>query len=149
MSAIGGVPDDISAQVRIRVEDPNDSAAFDESNYNFKIISNLTMTSPNTANASPYEVGDPLTITWNKVGSAANVELAYSTASLDFSSAVVLAATTLNNGSFAWNVPNAIGYNFRVRVRSLTDDGFDISDADNRIRGKLAISAPVLGHLSP
>ncbi|MEK6558308.1 MAG: hypothetical protein AABZ14_08440, partial [Candidatus Margulisiibacteriota bacterium] len=126
------------------MEDPNDSTAYDESDYNFKIISNLAMTNPNAANPAPYEVGDPLTITWSNVGSAVNVELAYSIAGSDFSSPVVFAPTTANDGSFDWNVPDAIDYNFRVRVRSLTDDGFDISDADNRIRGKLAITSPGL-----
>ncbi|MBN1913177.1 MAG: hypothetical protein JW788_02130 [Candidatus Omnitrophica bacterium] len=142
-----GVPNDISDQVRVCVEDASDvggsydHTAFDTSNENFKIISDFTLSDPN--GGATYEVGDPIDITWINTGTVANVGLAYSTASDDFSSPTTIIASTPNDGSHPWNMPDAISYNVRFRVRSLTDDGFDISDSDFRIRGKIEVTSPV------
>jgi hypothetical protein len=145
VTANGGVPDDISSQVKVRVLDASDSVAFDDSNFNLKIISNLKLNTPN--GGATYDVGDPLTFTWENIGTLANVEMAYSTGGASFTSPVVVLATTPHDGSEAWpvGVADAISQTVRVRVRSLTDDGFDISDADFRIRGKLAVTAPTTG----
>ncbi|MBI4357688.1 MAG: hypothetical protein HY584_00155, partial [Candidatus Omnitrophica bacterium] len=143
VSGNGGVPDDISAQVKIRAEDASDGIGKDDSNYNIKIISNYKLNSPN--GTATYDVGDPLTITWENIGTVANVELAYSTGGASFTSPVVILASTPNSdGSEAWpsGVPDAITSTVRVRVKSTTDDGFDISDTDFRIRGKLVSTAP-------
>ncbi|MBI4430394.1 MAG: hypothetical protein HY587_01610, partial [Candidatus Omnitrophica bacterium] len=141
----GGVPDDISSQVRIRVEDASDGVGKDDSNFNVKIISNFKLNAPN--GGAVYEVSDPLTATWESIGTAANVEIAYSTGGAGFTSPVVILATTLNDATEAWpsGVSDAISSTVRVRVKSLTDDGFDISDTDFRIRGKLAVTAPGAG----
>ncbi|HTL69679.1 MAG TPA: Ser-Thr-rich GPI-anchored membrane family protein [Candidatus Eisenbacteria bacterium] len=140
----GGVPDDISSQVKIRVEDASDNTAYDDSDYNCKIISNFTLTAPN--GGTVHEVTDPYTITWTKVGTAASVELSYSTDNFATAPVVILAGTA-NDGSEAWpgGFPDAVNYNVKVRVRSLTDDGYDDSDAVFRIRGKLAVTSPALG----
>ncbi|MBI1977440.1 MAG: hypothetical protein HYS55_01655, partial [Candidatus Omnitrophica bacterium] len=146
VAANGGVPDDISAQVKIKIEDASDQVAVDESDYNFKIISDPSLSVPN-GNAT-YEVGDALNIVWTNKGTVPNVELAYSTAGSDFSSPVII-ESSLDNGSdfgtsYGWTIPDAVGTNVRVRVRSLSDDGYDISDANFRIRGKLLSVQPVL-----
>jgi hypothetical protein len=142
VSANGGVPDTISSQVRIRIQDASDNVALDDSDNNLKIISNFTLLTPNTTVA--YQVDDTINITWTNIGTVNNVELAYSTASTDFSLPKIIQATTPNDGSYIWTFPNDISQTVRVRVRSLTDDGNDISNADFRIRGKLNITAPVL-----
>jgi hypothetical protein len=152
----GGVPDDISDQVKIRVEDATDPTAYDDSDYNLKIISDFTLSYPNGGSGVVYDVGDPLPapIAWTNKGTVNNVELSYSTASTDFSSPVVI-ISPLNNGTdhhgttYPWNAPNAIGTHVRVRVRSLTDDGFAISANDFRIRGKLRVDKPVDGEGVP
>jgi len=140
----GGIPNDISTQVKIRVKDGGtgvDSLAEDESNYNWKIISDFTLSNPNDGGANGYyEVGDPLNITWTNKGTVPDVELAYSTNGDNFSSHTVF-VPSLDNGSdfgttYPWTVSNAISYTVRVRVRSLTDDGFAISANNFRIRGK-------------
>ncbi len=143
--ATGGVPDDISDQVKVKVVSAAaaeaTALAADASDNNIKIISNFTLTAPN--GGATYEVGDPFTITWTKLGSAANVSLAYST---DGGSTFpnTISAGTSNDLSEAWTggIPDAIGTQVRVRVKSTTDDGEDISDANFRIRGKLTITAP-------
>ncbi|MCM8800523.1 MAG: hypothetical protein NC912_00695 [Candidatus Omnitrophica bacterium] len=144
ITANGGVPNDISTQVRIRIEDATDRAytAYDESDNNFKIISNFTLNTPN-GNAV-YEVGRPWTISWSNKGTVNNVELSYSINGEDFSDPIIIASSVANNpdpinggGSYETVVPNGISYNVRVRVRSLTDDGYDISDNNFRIRGRI------------
>ena len=103
ITANGGVPDLIGTEVRIRVEDATEAAlctsslgtrACDQSNNNFKIISDFTLTAPDGGGA-PLEVGDPLTVTWSYKGTLATneVELAYSTAGSDFSNPVVFQTT--------------------------------------------------------
>jgi hypothetical protein len=143
VTANGGVPDDISAQVKVRVVDASDGAAFDDSDFNMKIISDFTVLSPN--GGVTYQVDDVVPVTWTNKGTAASVELSYSTASNNFSAPVIIASPTSNDGAFDWTIPDDISSTARVRARSLSDDGFDISDTDFRIRGKLNITAPVLG----
>ncbi|MCK5178928.1 MAG: hypothetical protein KAR32_05300, partial [Candidatus Omnitrophica bacterium] len=147
----GGVPNDIADEVKIHIEDASDGVAFDNSDYNFKIISDFELSVPNTA--ITYEVDDTISITWTNTGSPVNnVQLLYSTDPsnddpalwTDFANAVTIADSTGNNSPFDWPAPDAISSTVRVLVRSLTDDGFDISDVDFRIRGKLNITSPVL-----
>ncbi|MFH1800513.1 MAG: hypothetical protein ABH891_06685 [Candidatus Omnitrophota bacterium] len=140
----GGVPDDISNQVKIRVTDASDGVAMDSSDFNVKIISDFTVSAPN-GNAT-YEVGDPFTIVWTNKGLVPTVELAYGTNGDDFSAPQVFAGAYDNGNdygsSYGWTIPNAIGTNVRVRVRSISDDGFGISGANFRIRGKLVAELP-------
>jgi len=146
VTANGGVPDDISSQVKVRVIDASDSVAYDDSSNNFKIISDFTLSTPDGGDT--YDVGETIPITWTNKGTVANVELSYSIAGSDFSSPVVIQGTLANGTGFGtthnWIVPNAIGTNVRVKVRSLSDDGEVISNANFRIRGKLVPVAPAL-----
>jgi len=175
VSGNGGVPNYISPEVKIRIEDATDRAliAYDESNENFKIISNFTLNTPNDGGAlGYYEVGDPWTISWSNKGTVNNVDIAYDTydgkgydgiegnvddcwnmgadgvpggtgANADYLN--VIASSLVNNpdpvnGGGTYNsgtVPNAISYDVRVRVRSATDEGYDISDNKFRIRGRI------------
>ncbi|MFH1867392.1 MAG: hypothetical protein ABH843_00350, partial [Candidatus Omnitrophota bacterium] len=150
-TANGGVPDVISEQVKIKVVDASDEAADDASDDYFKIISNFTLTNPD-GNAT-YVVDDTINLAWTKKGSVDFVEYAYSTESDNFTNAVVFEPSAATNaqdsGNYTWTIPDAIGYNVRARVASTADNGYDISNADFRIRGKLEFdedSAPKLGN---
>jgi hypothetical protein len=82
VTANGGVPDTISSQVRIRVVDASDGVAYDDSDNNFKIISDFAISTPN--GGGTYDIGDVIPITWTNKGTAANVQLWYSTGSAAF-----------------------------------------------------------------
>jgi hypothetical protein len=81
------------------------------------------------------------------LGTVANVQLSYSTGGAAFTSPQEIQASVANGTGFGatynWTVPNAISKTVRVKVKSTSDDGFDISANDFRIRGKLVPVAPV------
>ncbi|MCK5081364.1 MAG: hypothetical protein KAR31_00525, partial [Candidatus Omnitrophica bacterium] len=145
------VPDKITSLGRIEIRDQSDFVAKDESDSNFEVISDFTLSAPN--GGAYYEVDDTLEITWSDTGSTVtDVKLAYSKDPsnddpafwTDFANSVDIlqGSTTGNDGSYIWTIPNNISSTVRVMVRSDTDNGFDISDEEFRIRGKLEITVP-------
>ncbi|MBN1870228.1 MAG: hypothetical protein JW847_06625 [Candidatus Omnitrophica bacterium] len=157
----GGVPNLIYPSMKIRIlddsasnpENCDNSRPCDDSDYTFKIISGFTLSVPNTA--ATYEVDNTIAIAWTNTGSpVSNVQLLYSTNPNndnpelwrnwgDFLNPVVIENSITNNSPYiSWSVPDDISTTVRVLVRSLTDDGFDISNVEFRIRGKLEITAP-------
>jgi|GEM_PF-6435199 len=157
-SANGGVPatgdggvSTITTQAKLRVEDASDGVAKDLSDNDWKIISNFRLNAPN--GGATYDVGNdfnlPNGIMWENLGLANNVELAYSTGGAAFTSPVIFEPSTTNDGAQPWVIPDAISSTVRVRVKSTTDEGNDISNADFRIRGKLAVTSPTTGDKIP
>src|SRR2546425_432210 len=133
------VPDAISTTAKIRGSDAADSSANDVSDNNFKIQGALTLNGPN--GGEKLTVGSAQSITWTSVGSIANVKLQYSKD--NFATAVLIAASTPNTGSFAWTVPNDISSTVKVRVTDASDVSvFDDSDATFKIQGGFALTAP-------
>jgi DNA-binding transcriptional MerR regulator len=134
------VPDEITAQFKVRVSDLADPTAFDVSNANAKIKAAFTLLTPN--GGQTLTVGENYEVTWSSVGTVPNVKLEYS---LDnFVTPVSIIASTPNDGSHIWKVPNAPTANGKVRVMSTADtDAFDISDsAFTIVRGEIALTAP-------
>ena len=144
VTANGGVPDDISSMSKIRIVDASDGVAFDDSNNNFKIISDFMVNTPN--GGETFVIGDTIPITWTNKGTVANVQLLYSTGGAAFTNPVEIQASLANGTGFGttynWTVADAVGTTVRIKVKSTSDDGFDISDADFRVRGKLMPVAP-------
>src|SRR5206468_2624773 len=133
------VPDDLSSTVKVRVTDVRDLSVFDDSNAYFKIQGALTVTSPN--GGEKLTVGSAQSITWTSVGSIANVKLQYSKD--NFATAVLIADSTPNTGSFAWTIPNDISATVKVRVTDASDVSvFDDSNAAFKIMGGLTLTAP-------
>src|SRR2546425_1021857 len=133
------VPDDISSTVKVRVTDVRDLSVFDDGNAYFKIQGALTLNSPN--GGEKLTVGSAQSITWTSVGSIANVKLQYSKD--NFATAVLIAASTPNTGSFAWTVSNDISSTVKVRVTDASDVSvFDDSDATFKIQGGFTLTAP-------
>jgi hypothetical protein len=130
---------------KIRIVDASDSVAYDDSDNNFKIISDFTISTPN--GGATYDVGDTVPITWTNKGTVANVQLLYSTGGAAFTSPVEIQPSVANGTGFGatynWIVSDAVGMTVRIKVKSTSDDGFDISDTDFRVRGKLLPVAPV------
>jgi sarcosine oxidase gamma subunit len=133
------IPDAISNTVRVRVSDPNDIGALDDSNADFRIIANFTVTAPN--GSEQWTVGSAQTVTWTSAGSVSNVKLEYSTNS--GGSWNPLLGSTPNDGTQGWTVPDAISANARLRVSDPADStSDDTSDNDFKIRAFFALSAP-------
>src|SRR5437879_8595341 len=84
VSNVGGsfawtVPDAISATVKIRVSDVNNSAVADVSDANFGIRAGFTVTAPN--GGERWITKEDRTITWTTLGTAANATLRSAVAS--------------------------------------------------------------------
>ena len=89
-------------------------------------LDDITLTSPN--GGEDWEVGSDHAITWNSVGTIANVRIAYSQNNGGAWSEV--AASTANDGSYDWTVPDTPSENCLVRVSDAADgDPSDVSDA--------------------
>ncbi|MCX5708845.1 MAG: hypothetical protein NTY14_07775 [Candidatus Omnitrophica bacterium] len=134
------IPNTISQNCLVRISDLSDSTADDVSNAVFKIIARFTLTSPNGTEV--WTVGDSHPITWTSLGTVANVKLSYSTDSgATFPNTII--ASTLNDGSYDWTMPDSISTAVRVKVESAIDaDAFDASNANFKIRGKFTITSP-------
>ena len=93
----------------------------------------FAVTSPNTA--VNWTGGTTQTVTWNVGGSDGNgIDVANVAIDLSLDGGltypVTLASTTANDGSHAINVPNFDAAEARIRVRSLGNIFFDISNVD-------------------
>src|SRR2546426_111835 len=138
------VPDNISATVRVRVSDVNNSDAFRASNTNFKIRGAFGVTAPNGGEV--WTVGASRTITWTTTGTIPNVKLEYSKD--NFTTATVIAASTSNTGSYTWTVPNDISATVKVRVADAADSTVnDVSDANFKIMAAFAVTSPNGGEI--
>ncbi len=133
------VPDAISNTVRVRVSDPNDIGALDDSNADFRITGDFTVTAPN--GTEQWVVGSVQNITWAKTGSVSNAKIEYSTNS--GGTWTTIAGLTPNNGTFAWTIPDTITAQGRVRLSDPVDaTANDISNADFKIKAGFTLTAP-------
>ncbi len=76
-------------------------------------VSTLTLTSPNGAES--WHTGDVHNVTWSSTGSIANIHLEYSKDGFIFDIHTIVASTP-NDGSYGWTVPNDPSTSLRVRV---------------------------------
>jgi hypothetical protein len=110
------VPDAPSTQCLVRVRD-TDGSPSDTSNGNFSISAaaapSITVTSPN--GGENWTVGSSHNITWTSTGSITDVQIQYSTNS--GGSWTTITASTSNDGSYSWTIPDANSSHCLVRVR--------------------------------
>jgi len=118
------VPNTPTTQARVRVS-MLDASASDTSDANFAVVPpSITVTSPN--GGETLIVGTGHLVTWSSVAVTGNVLLEYS---IDGGGSwTTIVASTLNDGSEIWVVPNALTAQGRVRVSTLDRS---ISDASN------------------
>ncbi len=133
------VPDAITTAARVRVSDVNDSTASSSSSTNFKIQGSLTLTSP--VGGEAWVVSSIHTITWNRVGSIANVKLEYSTDGGALYAPIV--ASTANTGSYSWAVPDNISTTVKVRVTDTNDATVNSASTTNfKIQAGFSVTSP-------
>jgi len=135
------IPDVILSSMRVRVSDATNANAYNDSEANFKIRGNITVTAPNGTEA--WIVGSKYNITWTKTGSIANVKLDYSTDSGGTFPNLILATIGAAVGTYEWTIPDDRSQTAQVKVTDTTDSSvFDTSNADFKIRGNLLLNAP-------
>ncbi|MBU1920713.1 hypothetical protein KKG66_07695 [bacterium] len=108
----------VTSSARIRVRGVTSTTVSDESDVNFTIAERtITVTNPNTA--VTWYAGDSQTIQWSSQYITGNVVIelnrSYSGGVWD-----TLAASTTNDGSFAWVVETPTSSSARVRISSLS-----------------------------
>ncbi len=135
------IPDSISNTVKVKIANLADLAVFDESNSVFKIKGQLILTAPNGGEV--WSVGSTQAVSWARTGSIASVKLEYSSDGGATFPGLIIASTLASAGSFSWVIPDVIGPAMRVRVSDVSDASvFDISNANFKIRGDLALNSP-------
>jgi hypothetical protein len=93
--------------------------------HNLNLVdASLTLTSPNGGES--WKAGTLQTITWTSFGSVGNVKLEYSTD--NGASYSVIAASTSNDGSYTWTVPNTVSTFCLVKISEIDGSLFDVSD---------------------
>src|SRR5437867_842440 len=134
------VPDAISATVRVRITNVDDTSVTSSSGSNFKIQGAVTLTAPN--GGETWIVGENRNITWTRIGSIANVKLEYS-ANGTFSDAVTIAASPpAAGGRYACVVPHKTPTDVKVRISDASDATVtDISNANFTIQASLTLTS--------
>jgi hypothetical protein len=114
------VPDAISQNVFIKIEDPNDAQVVDLSDNAFKIRGNLTMVTP--AGGERWVTNETHLVSWNTAGTIPSVNLVYS--KNDFGSQTVIVAAQANAtglNTYNWVIPNDQSTGVKVRVIDAAD----------------------------
>lgn len=136
------VLDQIGSGFRVQIQDADGSRADINatSPYSSKIIGYFNVTYPDGGEI--LNVDEPLNIQWDKDGSVTNVKLDISKES-GFGNATVINASTSNDGSYDWAVPDLISNTVRVRVSDVNDaEANDTSANYFKIRGILNVISP-------
>ncbi|MGD9015192.1 MAG: hypothetical protein PVI33_04130, partial [Candidatus Omnitrophota bacterium] len=142
------VPDTLSRECRVKITDVLDPTVYDTSDNNFQIQGDLILVSPN--GQEEWEVGSTQNITWIRRGSIQKINIEYSTdGGLTFPHKIIESLdVSTEAGSYAWVVADAISEQVRVRISDSSDAAvYDVSDADFKIKGALAISSPNAGEV--
>jgi len=118
------VPDTPSATVCLRISDAADGIPSDTSDAVFTIAAGpeaVTVLTPN--GAENWVVGEAHDITWtHDAGSTfANAKIDLSTTGCGGAFSVAVSASTTNDGSFAWTVPNNAGASSCIRIQDAAD----------------------------
>jgi len=103
----------------------NESGFSDEVSETPFVAPSITVTSPN--GGENWQVGSSHDITWTSSGTSGNVEIEYSTN--NGSSWTQEVASTVDDGSYSWTIPDAPSGNCLVRVSDTDGDPSDVSDA--------------------
>jgi len=124
------IPNAPTTQARVKVSNvTNGGIPWDMSDANFTIsvVPTINVTSPNGGES--WCVGSSHNITWTSTGTIANVKLEYSTNA--GSSWITIIASTPNDGTESWLIPNTPSTTSLVRVSEAnTGTPSDVSNAN-------------------
>jgi PKD-like domain/Secretion system C-terminal sorting domain/Ser-Thr-rich glycosyl-phosphatidyl-inositol-anchored membrane family len=134
------VPNNPSVQCRVRVMDAVTNCMVDISDANFTIIAATPILITPNGGESVY-VACNYNITWNTSTFFSAVKLEYSTN--NGSSWNIITSSTTNNGTYTWNVPNAISSNCLIRASNTSDlTIYDVSNAVFNIAPAVLVTTP-------
>lgn len=127
------IPDDISDQVRVKIQDAEDADIFDTSDNDFKIIGSFDLISPN--GEERWVTNETHQIRWLANGDIPNVKLQYSKDGFgsDVNDIVssYLNAQSGEEQSYDWTIPDDRSNTIKVRVVDVNDDEvYDESEND-------------------
>lgn len=121
----------VGEQCRIKVRDESSPEIFDESDDDFKVITNpITINTPN--GGETWTVGTTQEILWDADPGIANVKIALSLDSGE-TTTLLISGNKPNDGSFMWGpIPaDVAGNNCRIKIRdSVAPNAFRLSKAD-------------------
>jgi hypothetical protein len=123
------VPAEASAKCLVRISEADDGEPSDVSDAAFEIWSDpvIVVTSPNGGES--WQIGSAKNITWVTAGGVGDVKIDYST---DYGITwTEIIASTENDGSYTWIVPDAASTECMVRI-SEAEDG-DPSDKSDEV----------------
>ena len=142
---VWAVPNTPTTEARVRVSSVSTPSVADTSNANFTLLAQpaLTVTSPNGGEA--WTIGTLQTITWSSVNVGGSVMLEYSTTG--GAPWTTIAASTANDGTESWTVPNAVSTQVRVRVSSVNEP--TVNDASNANFTIAAVPVPSITVTAP
>ncbi|MDD5348141.1 MAG: hypothetical protein PHT59_05980, partial [Candidatus Omnitrophica bacterium] len=133
------VPDHVSDTCRVRISDLADSSADDTSDAPFNIVPVFTLTSP--VGNEVWTVNDMHQIGWTCSGTVTNVRLDCTLNGGTFDHPIT--ASTTNDGSFDWQIPDWISSQVKVRIgNAVTPNAFVASPANFKIRGAFQVISP-------
>ncbi|MCI0514001.1 T9SS type A sorting domain-containing protein, partial [candidate division KSB1 bacterium] len=118
------VPNTPSTTCLVRITD-TDGNPTDQSNTVFTIyIEQITISAPN--GGERWLIGSTQNITWSSTGTSGNVKLDYSTNT--GASWTTISASTADDGTYAWTVPNTPSTNCQVRITDTDGSPADLSN---------------------
>lgn len=122
------IPDSLSSQCLIKVENADNHSLYDVSNASFSITNpSIAVTTPNGGDV--WTSGTNQYITWNRVGGSSYVVIKYSIN--NGSTWNVISNQASNNGYYYWTVPADFSYNCLVSVVDFTYS--NIGDTSNAV----------------
>ncbi len=123
-------PTEASTTCKIRITDVSNKKVSDLSDSSFSTSSStLRIISPNSG--ENWSVASKRNITWETIGTVANVKLEYTT---DGSSWIVITESVSNVNSYTWTVPGTPSTDCKIRLTNASKVSIgDVSDANFRI----------------
>jgi len=138
------IPDDVSDNCLVKVEDTLDSEITDTSDTVFSIKPVITVTAPN--GGQNWVVGTANNIEWSTTGTVSQVDLQYTTDGTNYTNIV---SGLTNTGTYAWTIPTADSAACKVKVISTADSSVsDTSDAAFTISlANITVTVPAAGNI--
>lgn len=112
------IPDDISDTVRLRLSEVHDPLVYDISEKPFSITGKLEILNPE--GAERWVAGTRHDLTWKTMGTIPEVKLEYSRDQFR-KDIQLIAEKAANTGRFAWEIPDAISDQIRIRITDTRD----------------------------